>query len=384
MKILVISTNHTHPITNGTSKFITEYCDLIRKMGHDVYFLHVTYYKLKRDARVKNEKEVSASSQAWGDKYFHYHTGFLDAVLSKLKYYYRQRLCGGFGNCDDRYPTGLERYVSQLNSKYHFDGVVINYFWLSKLFLNCSIPRQAIMTHDSYTFYNKRNNMSMWFNLSPNEEAKALQRCQYIFAMQLQEAAVFSYLAPQNKVLVSFCNYRVKPQEIKNNHNLLFLSGSFKMNKIGLEWFIKEIFPEICKVYPDCCLKIGGSICKTLKEYSDYKNIELLGFVDNPEDFFSFGDVAINPTYLGAGLKIKTFEALSYGKIVMVHPHCTVGIFDASNAPIFNSVKKEDWVAFLHMIWDSPSMLHEYQNRGIEYMNKMNEFIENQYKQFLA
>lgn len=56
MKILVVSNVQTYPITSGSAKFISDYCSLLKSMGHDVYFLHVTYCALTKIGRVKIEE----------------------------------------------------------------------------------------------------------------------------------------------------------------------------------------------------------------------------------------------------------------------------------------------------------------------------------------
>ena len=45
----------------------------------------------------------------------------------------------------------------------------------------------------------------------------------------------------------------------------------------------------------------------------EYKyNVIICGYIYDLSAFYRQGDVAINPVYLGTGIKIKTFEALSY------------------------------------------------------------------------
>lgn len=72
---------------------------------------------------------------------------------------------------------------------------------------------------------------------------------------------------------------------------------------------------------------VGGSICKMLSGLSDIDGVKVLGYIDSPANFYAQGDVAINPVYQGTGLKIKTFESISFDKVVMVHPHSMAGIF---------------------------------------------------------
>ena len=112
-----------------------------------------------------------------------------------------------------------------------------------------------------------------------------------------------------------------------------------QLNVNGLTWFVDNVFPLILRDYPDCRLKVGGSLCKAIQNSFSHPNIDLIGFVDNAADLYELGDIAINPVYQGTGLKIKTFESIAYNKITMVHPHSMNGIFDKGNAPLFASDK---------------------------------------------
>ena len=109
----------------------------------------------------------------------------------------------------------------------------------------------------------------------------------------------------------------------------------------------------------------------------------MLGYVDSLDEFYRLGDVAINPVYQGTGLKIKTFEALSYDKVTLVHPHSMAGVYKKDEAPLFASEKPEEWVKFLETVWDNPKHIEENKNHNADYMKEMNEFIISEYKRFL-
>ena len=115
----------------------------------------------------------------------------------------------------------------------------------------------------------------------------------------------------------------------------------------------------------------------------DIEGVTALGYIDNPEDFYRIADVAINPVYQGTGLKIKTFEAISYDKITIVHPHSMDGIYDKNNAPLFASERPEKWVEFLQDLWNEPSKLVSIKNRNKNYLARMNDFILSEYQKFL-
>ena len=383
MKILIVSSVQTHPTTSGSGSFIRKYTTLLKEMGHEVYFLHVIYYAFTKKNKRLTDEGIIGTKNYWRDHYFQYRTSLSSRIIEEIKKAYRKNFSDYYARCDDHYPYGLAKFVSQLHNTYQFDACVINYYWFKKLFNHIDIERKALVAHDSFTYNNVRNSVKSLLNLKPNEEAKALQRCPYIFAMQEEERIFFTRLSPLSKVLTSYCNYEFVNQPKTGNHNIVLLSSGFQLNVNGLTWFIDNVFPLILHDYPDCRLKIGGSLCKAIQNSFPHPNIDLIGYVDNAADLYELGDIAINPTYQGTGLKIKTFESIAYNKITMVHPHSMNGIFDKGNAPLFATDKPSEWVDFLHKVWDNPDFLDSFRTRNKEYIERMNLFIVDQFEQFL-
>ncbi len=112
--------------------------------------------------------------------------------------------------------------------------------------------------------------------------------------------------------------------------------------------------------------------------------VDNVGLIDDVEGFYNSGDVAMNPTYQGTGLKIKTFEALSYDKITMVHPHSMIGIYRPDTAPIFASTVAQEWVNFLDKIWTDRKLLIDIKKRNRDYLRAMEHFVENEYRRFFS
>lgn len=170
---------------------------------------------------------------------------------------------------------------------------------------------------------------------------------------------------------------------IVGNHSILYLSSSNHFSVNGLLWFLEEIFPSIVKRFNDVKLLVGGSICKVLKETTLPANVKLLGFVENPSDFFKLADVSINPTYQGTGLKIKTFESVAYGKVTMTHPHSMIGIFNPNNSPVFASINPKEWINMLEHIWTDIDSISLLKKKNWNYITEMNSYVEKQYYDFL-
>lgn len=381
MKILIVSKIATHPTDEGNKAGILAQAEILRQKGNEVHFLLINEIPLDKKKKDKHNQEVVATSNYWNDKFHNYTVRKSVKIMLALIKQYRKRFFKMHFRVDDQYPYGLSKYVNELNNRYHFDACIINYFYLSRLFENITIPKRAIFTHDCMSYKDIKLGFPA-FCTTADTEAKAMQRCPHIFAVQTIEADFFQLLSPNSMVYNIFGGFTYHSQEIANNHNLVFLSGGNIFNQNGLNWFLENIYPEIRNRFSDAKLIIGGSICKVLAN-RNIQNIEIQGYIDNPYDFYSQADICINPCYQGTGLKIKTFESISYDKITMVHPHSKDGIYDKEHAPLFASDKAEDWVKFLESVWDNPEKLKEIKAHNKEYLTAMEKFVDSEYERFL-
>lgn len=379
MKILLVSTIPTHPVNAGNSHWTLSQVEYLKNCGHEVFFLYVKMESIKHFQKSIN----SELTGYWNEHLFIYDRGYLGRIRYTTICKIRERLFNGKYKCDTLYPKGLSRYVNKLNKKLQFDACIVNYYWLTKLFQDVKFPKTAINTHDCFSYKSILGGKNAWMDTTPTEEAKGLQRCGYIFALQDDEATFFSKLSPLSKVLRVYCFFQFQDSLLSDTHNLLYLSSANHYNINGLRWFLREVFPLIRVAVPDSKLIIGGSICKALKDLKE-ENIELVGYVDNLNDFFGLGDVVINPCFEGTGLKIKTFEGVAWGKVVMAHPHSTNGIFKKNEAPIFASIDPKAWRDYLLNVFNHPDLCKEIKQRDKWYIEDMNKYISREYSIFLS
>ena len=378
VKLLIISTHPTHPAIEGNRRFIFNQVELFKKMGYDVHFLLI---QLGNSSWGNTDLVLKEMSKYWQDKLYVFRKSQLYFKLKFKRQGFRNVFNNGYLKADDWWPSGLDKYVEKLQDNHHFDACIINYYILSKLFTKVKFPLMAVNSHDYFGYKNLlTSEKSVWLGTTPNEEAKALQRCPHIFALNTEEAIYFQKLSPLSKVYNVFSIYYPRVNNCVGNQNLLFLSGNNNYNINGLNWFLEEIFPAIVKKYPMCSLIIGGGICKNIDHLKKCRNIKLVGYVDNFNDFYDQGDVVINPTYQGTGLKIKTFEGIANDKIVMAHPHSKIGIFNPDKAPLFTSLLSSEWVSFLESVWNNQRKVEEIKKQDRDYLRLMNDFIVQEYK----
>ncbi len=378
MKILLISDQPTHPTTAGNRRFILSQAELWASMGHDVHFLFVNSIYV-------SAAEIDLMKQYWGDNFICYETSLLYKIKVKLDPKLRRLFRRLYYKCDSVYPSGLSRFLKKLQNERSFDACITNYYYMTRVFKDVHFPLMAVNSHDYFAYKDLlTGTYDAWMLTTADQEAKAYQRCPHIFALNTEEAIYFSKISPLSKVYNIFSSYEYKSSDIIGNKNILFLSGPNEYNYNGLKWFVDEIFLELIKAIPDINLVIGGGICNILEEYKSKSNITLYGYVENASDFYSMGDVVINPTYQGTGLKIKTFESVAYDKVTLAHPHSKIGIYSPDTAPIFSSCISDDWVKYLSHIWENNSNIEEIKSRNKEYMENMRKYIISEYNRFFS
>jgi len=88
---------------------------------------------------------------------------------------------------------------------------------------------------------------------------------------------------------------------------------SHKPNLDAVEYFVKQIFPSVLKKNSEIVLYIAGSNMPLSMHNFASKNIVVLGFVSDLDEFFDRIKINIAPLRFGAGIKGKIGISLGYG-----------------------------------------------------------------------
>lgn len=120
------------------------------------------------------------------------------------------------------------------------------------------------------------------------------------------------------------------PQGLKNpfiegKFNLLFVGAKYYANILGVKWFCENVIPLLG---PDVHLWIVGKGMEVLKDELTSDTIHVVGTVDVLAGYYKYADVVIAPIFDGAGMKVKTAEALSYGKCFIGTAESEIGYME--------------------------------------------------------
>ena len=99
-------------------------------------------------------------------------------------------------------------------------------------------------------------------------------------------------------------------------------------NQVALDWFLKTYWNALKEKFPTLKYRIaGGGLPDRYKsEWACYKDVELLGFVDDLNTVYASGFAILTPMRIGSGTCLKTLEALAYGMPIISTSHGLRGI----------------------------------------------------------
>lgn len=145
---------------------------------------------------------------------------------------------------------------------------------------------------------------------------------------------------------------------LKGCCSLLFVGSNFPPNVDGIRWFIKEVLPEL-----DISLTVVGNDLDLYKDEFESPKVKVLGRVESLTEYYERADAVVEPIFYGSGMKVKTAEAMMYGKIIFATSEALEGYNEPSD-DIYRCDSKESFLlAIREFICDKK--VFSYRNRQI-------------------
>lgn len=131
-------------------------------------------------------------------------------------------------------------------------------------------------------------------------------------ADKLRSVGVASPIYPSFAIVQNKYEY-IKPTSFDNR--LSFVGPeNHNPNKVGITWFLNNVWPKVLSQNPKMKLNIIGNWTKeTICDYeSKYRNVHFLGFVNVLADALR-GSIMVIPITIGSGIRMKIQEAAQIG-----------------------------------------------------------------------
>jgi glycosyltransferase involved in cell wall biosynthesis len=127
------------------------------------------------------------------------------------------------------------------------------------------------------------------------------------------EADYFRRLSGRQALMVGQITTPIPlPEPPPEPPTLLFVGADNSVNRDAIRFAISEIWPLIRAELPGARFLVVGPICKTLS--GNGEGVELCGQIPEISAAYAKAHVIFNPARSGTGNKIKSIEALAYGR----------------------------------------------------------------------
>lgn len=147
------------------------------------------------------------------------------------------------------------------------------------------------------------------------------------------------------------CALKPITNEMKKKKVILFVGSSYFPNIVGIRWFYQNVLPEIKGNFQ---LNIVGRGTEFLKDEFLDERVSVIGYVDSLMPYYTQADIFIAPIFDGGGMKVKSIEAISYGKVFVGTPESLHGFWEelgkVQEKLVFQCNTSAEWIEVLDQL----------------------------------
>lgn len=209
--------------------------------------------------------------------------------------------------------------------------VIANYFTMAAAF-DLPAARRAVKVVLTHDVFGRRREAFRRFGLRadlPDElidgELLFLRQADVVVAIQETDRRWLQERLPAARVVClpywpapRFCRSEPAAPEC------LFVGADSFVNRHGLTWFIDRIWPLVRAAVPSARLRLCGPL--VAEGLPAAEGVEFAGVVPSLDGAYAQAAVAVVPLLIGSGQKIKTMEALAFGRPVVTTPEGAEGL----------------------------------------------------------
>lgn len=215
-----------------------------------------------------------------------------------------------------RFNKRILTFVKNLFDENHYDVLYLDHTQMALYGKFFPSIKKILMSHDvmAQRFSRKGGFVSKKLILGGEGELMRMPNTTVFTFSEKDRQIIHHYYGLDSKVTNFFLDQSIIEAYPENVANRIVFFGKWKRsdNFDGLLWFFDHCYEKLSK---DVTISIIG---KWLPEgfesrIKKMKNVEYLGFVENPYPLIANSIATISPIFSGAGVKVKVVESLACG-----------------------------------------------------------------------
>ena len=214
---------------------------------------------------------------------------------------------------------------------------------------------------------------TIYYQMAYKEEKLSVQYSDKIIALTRRDSDNINKLFGKKADEVIPITFADKLQEVKEiscespdpyeHHPAgIMVSGLRNDTRENINWLLDNVAPKT----PDVCYYLIGRGLEQERAAFERKNVKVIGSVDDLLPYYYYADFVVLPVIVGAGMKVKTAEAMMYGKTIFGTDEALVGYDIEDNKIGARCNSAEEFI----------KVINEYSNKN---NNRFNEYSRQVY-----
>jgi len=199
-------------------------------------------------------------------------------------------------------------------------------------------------------------------------ELKLVNAVDEVRTITARDAETFRAAGVDNRVrllnaFIDVDNYQRDPNLGIEKHSIVHVGNMAWMpNSNGINWFLREVWPEALRRYPDSRFYIVGKNPSPSLQRLAGDHVVVTGYVDDEKPFIQRAHLFIVPLFEGSGVRIKILTAMAMGKVSL---STTIGAEGIDWPGLLIRDTTEAWIAAISEQFEGTP---EYSEDAIQYI----------------
>jgi len=201
----------------------------------------------------------------------------------------------------------------------------------------------------------------MYLSKFKNLEIKAISKCDLIVTQNEKDLLLLKNEINDESKLHAFQPYYDHYHYNPTSPDGIMFFGAIgrKENMESVKWFLSHVWAKI-EQSESKTLKfyiVGGGITNEFKKYcKSYHNVIITGFVNDPTEYFNKSVAMVVPLIYGAGIKVKSIEAMASGIPLISNEIGIEGIPVKRGKEYIYCESSKDWLDAINLVVSNKSI----------------------------
>ncbi len=217
-------------------------------------------------------------------------------------------------------------------------------------------------------------------------EQNAVKKIDGIAAITEKDKKELTRLGAKNVAVFPFGIDTKDYQAMKVTNDSFFYIGSMDWapNVSGIKWLLEKVWDKVLKKHPEIKINIAGRQMPEWMLNHEQEGVNMVGEVENANDFINQNEIMIVPLFAGSGMRIKIIEAMALGKMVIATSIALEGIDCEHQKNVVVANNQREFVSAITYYLDNSDERNKIAKAGLELVqtNYDNQVIVNNLVEF--